>query len=90
MLANNLRDLGEILKNHRYTLSFSRGRPIGIMLFNFLMYACYLILLIGLISGIFQWPILLAVLTLPKIYLNLQLFKESLPQPISFSYSIKI
>lgn len=89
MLANNLRDLERDIENHRYTLVFYIGRPIGIMLFQLLMYACYLILLIGLISGIFQWPILLAFLTLPKIYLNLQLFKESLPQPISFSYSIK-
>lgn len=89
MLANNLRDLERDIENHRYTLVFYIGRPIGIMLFQLLMYACYLILLIGLISGIFQWPILLAFLTLPKVYLNLQQFKESLPQPISFSYSIK-
>ncbi|MBO0462304.1 1,4-dihydroxy-2-naphthoate polyprenyltransferase [Enterococcus sp. DIV1298c] len=89
MLANNLRDLERDIENHRYTLVFYIGRPIGIMLFQLLMYACYLILLVGLISGIFQWPILLAFLSLPKIYLNLQQFKDSLPQPISFSYSIK-
>ncbi|MDA9462683.1 putative prenyltransferase, contains 1, 4-dihydroxy-2-naphthoate octaprenyltransferase [Enterococcus mundtii 3F] len=89
MLANNLRDLERDIENHRYTLVFYIGRPLGIMLFQLLMYTCYLILLIGLISGIFQWPILLAFLTLPKVYLNLQQFKESLPQPISFSYSIK-
>ncbi|MGM9903811.1 MAG: 1,4-dihydroxy-2-naphthoate polyprenyltransferase [Enterococcus sp.] len=89
MLANNLRDLDRDIENHRYTLVFYIGRPAGIILFQLLMYICYLIILIGLFIGIFQWPILFTWISLPKIYQNIQKFKEALPQPVSFSYSIK-
>ncbi|MFB8705932.1 1,4-dihydroxy-2-naphthoate polyprenyltransferase [Enterococcus hirae] len=89
MLANNLRDLERDIENHRYTLVFYIGRPIGQLLFQLLMYACYLVVLIGLLSHVYQWPILLTFLTLPTIYRNLQQFKQSLPPPISFSYAIK-
>ena len=89
MLANNLRDLERDIENHRYTLVFYIGRPIGQLLFQLLMYACYLVVLIGLLSHVYQWPILLTFLTLPTIYRNLQQFKQSLPHPISFSYAIK-
>lgn len=89
MLANNLRDLDRDIENHRYTLVFYIGRPAGTVLFQLLMYACYFVLLMGLLSGVYEWPILVAFLTLPKIHGNLQRFKKTLPQPVSFSYSIK-
>lgn len=89
MLANNLRDLDRDIENHRYTLVFYIGRPVGIVLFQLLMYACYLVILVGLISHVYQLPIIVTFFTLPKVYQNLQAFKHSLPQPISFSYSIK-
>lgn len=89
MLANNLRDLDRDIENHRYTLVFYIGRPAGIGLFQLLMYACYLVILLGVISHVYQLPILVTFFTLPKVYQNLQTFKQSLPQPVSFSYSIK-
>lgn len=89
MLANNLRDLEDDIKNHRYTLVYYIGRDIGIILFQLLMYASYLAILVGLIFGVFQWPILIVFATLPKIYRNLQEHKASLPHPRSFGYGIK-
>jgi 1,4-dihydroxy-2-naphthoate octaprenyltransferase len=89
MLANNLRDLDRDIENHRYTLVFYIGRPIGVVLFQGLMYACYPVLVIGWITGIFHWPILVTLLTLPKIYQNLTHFKQDLPHPKSFGYAIK-
>lgn len=89
MLANNLRDLERDIENHRYTLVFYIGRPVGIILFQLLMYTCYLVILLGVFTQVYQWPVLLTFLTLPKIYNNLQSFKQQLPQPISFSYAIK-
>lgn len=89
MLANNLRDLETDIKNHRYTLVYYIGRRQGIGLFQGLMYGCYLAILLGLLFGIYRWPILLVFLTLPKIHQNLKEHKESLPHPRSFGYAIK-
>lgn len=89
MLANNLRDLETDIKNHRYTLVYYIGREKGIVLFQSLMLASYLTIMIGLFFGIYQWPILIIFTTLPKIVKNLKEHKKSLPHPRSFSYAIK-
>lgn len=89
MLANNLRDLDRDIENHRYTLVYYIGRPAGVILFQLLMYFCYLVILIGLPFKVFSWPMLVTFLTLPKVYHNLQAYKKALPQPRSFGYTIK-
>lgn len=89
MLANNLRDIETDIKNHRYTLVYYIGRDQGIFLFRFLMFACYLMILIGLPFGVFGWPQLLVLLTFPKIRQNLRAHRQSLPHPQSFGYAIK-
>ena len=66
MLANNLRDLEADIENHRYTLVYYIGREAGIRLFQGMMLASYAAILLGLLFGLFQWPILLVFLTLPK------------------------
>ncbi|NCE16775.1 1,4-dihydroxy-2-naphthoate polyprenyltransferase [Enterococcus gallinarum] len=89
MLANNLRDLETDIENHRYTLVYYIGRTNGIHLFQGLMLASYGAILIGFLFGLYQWPILLVFLTLPKIRQNLKEHQVSLPHPRSFGYSIK-
>ncbi|EOL45374.1 1,4-dihydroxy-2-naphthoate polyprenyltransferase [Enterococcus phoeniculicola] len=89
MLANNLRDLDRDIENRRYTLVYYIGRPQGILLFQGLMYGCYLIIGLGLLFGLYEWPILVTFLSLPKIYSNLKEYKDVLPQPKSFGYAIK-
>lgn len=89
MLANNLRDLDEDIKNHRYTLIYYIGRPNGIKLFTALALIGYLTVIIGLISGIYHWPVLLILISFPAIRKNIQHFKKTLPHPKSFGYAIK-
>lgn len=89
MLANNLRDLETDIENHRYTLVYYIGRTNGIHLFQGLMLASYGAIVIGFLFGLYQWPILLVFLTLPKIRQNLKEHQASLPHPRSFGYSIK-
>lgn len=89
MLANNLRDLEADIENHRYTLVYYIGRDIGVILFQTLMYSSYLAILLGWLLGVFEWPILIVFMTLPKIRKNLKEHKESLPHPRSFGYGIK-
>lgn len=88
MLANNLRDLDTDIPNHRFTLVFYIGRKKGILLFQLLMLACYVALLIGFIFGIYRWPILLVFLSLPKVWQTLKQHRKEVPAPISFKRSI--
>ena len=89
MLANNLRDLDNDIKNHRYTLVYYIGRPSGISLFTFLSIVGYLTVVIGLIVGIYHWPVLFIFGSLQTIWKNSQQFKQTLPHPKSFGYAIK-
>jgi 1,4-dihydroxy-2-naphthoate octaprenyltransferase len=89
MLANNLRDLETDVKNHRYTLVYYIGRKQGITLFQLLMYSCYVVILLGLLVGIYHWPILIVFASLPLIYKNVKAHQASLPHPRSFGYAIK-
>ena len=89
MLANNLRDLDIDIKNHRYTLVYYIGRPSGIKLFTALALVGYLTVVLGLIVGIYHWPVLLIFSSFPIIWKHIQQFKQTLPQPKSFGYAIK-
>lgn len=89
MLANNLRDLDTDIKNHRYTLVYYIGRPYGIKLFQILMYASYLAIILGFLSRIFEWPTLLSLLTFPIIRKNLKAHEHQVPSPRSFVYSLR-
>lgn len=89
MLANNLRDLDLDIKNHRYTLIYYINRPAGIMLFKALALLGYLTIMIGLISGIYHWPVLITFVSLPLVWKNMLNFQSTLPHPSSFGYAIK-
>lgn len=89
MLANNLRDLDTDIENHRYTLVYYIGRKQGVVLFQLLMFFCYLIILLGLLFGVYRWPILTVFISAPIVWNNLQTFKQELPAPKSFRHSIK-
>lgn len=89
MLANNLRDLDTDIKNHRYTLVYYIGRPYGIKLFQILMYASCLAIILGFLFRIFEWPTLLSLLTFPIIRKNLKAHEHQVPSPRSFVYSLR-
>lgn len=89
MLANNLCDMEEDVKNHRYTLPYYIGREVGIKLFNILMYACYIVVIFGVVVGIYKWPVLLVLLTLPLTKKNLESFNKEQVKQKTFIISIK-
>lgn len=89
MLANNLCDLEQDIENHRYTLPFYLGKENAVILFNLLMYSSYVTIVIGLIAGIYQWPILLTFLSLVKVYPQTKVFTEKQIKRKTFVMSIK-
>jgi 1,4-dihydroxy-2-naphthoate octaprenyltransferase len=89
MLANNLCDLEQDIENHRYTLPFYLGKKNAVILFNLLMYGSYLAIVIGLITGIYQWPILITFLSLLKVYPQTKAFTKEQIKHKTFAMSIK-
>lgn len=89
MLANNLCDLEQDIENHRYTLPFYLGKKNAVILFNLLMYGSYLAIVIGLITGIYQWPILITFLSLLKVYPQTKAFTKEQIKQKTFAMSIK-
>jgi len=89
MLANNLRDLDTDIDNHRYTLVYYIGRKTGLTFFQVLMYSSYLVLVLGVIFRIFDWPVLFALISFVPVKKNLQAHKAEMPAPHSFVYSLK-
>ena len=81
MLANNLRDLTMDIENHRYTLIYYIGRPTGVILFKFLALLGYGSIIIGLLVGIYHWPILITLVSFPIVLKNMQAFEQTLPHP---------
>ena len=89
MLANNLRDLTMDIENHRYTLIYYIGRPTGVILFKFLALLGYGTIIIGLLAGIYHWPILVTLASFPIVLKNTRAFEQTLPHPKCFQYAIK-
>lgn len=89
MLANNLCDLEQDIENHRYTLPFYLGKKNAVILFNLLMYSSYAAIVIGLIAGIYRWPILLIFLSLIKVFPQTKAFTAEQIKRKTFVMSIK-
>lgn len=89
MLANNLSDLEQDVQNHRYTLPFYIGREWGVRLFTVLMYSCYGVILVGLVTGIYQWPILLTFLSLIKVIPQTKIFTKEQIKAKTFPMSVE-
>ncbi len=89
MLANNLCDLDEDVKNHRYTLPFYIGKSNGIALFDFLMFSCYGVIVIGIFFNIYHWAMLVVFFSLPFILNNVRAFNKKQVKADTFAISIK-
>lgn len=89
MLANNTCDLEQDISNHRFTLPFYIGKSNAVLLFNLLMYASYVMVILAVIFRLLH-PILLGVLiTLIPIRKNLQQFNQRQVKEETFSVAIK-
>lgn len=89
MLANNICDLEQDIRNHRYTLPFYIGKETGIQLFGLLMYSCYVAVTLGVVIGVYRWPMLLTWGTFPLIYKNIRKFKQEQSKSLTFPLAIQ-
>ncbi|MFC6463922.1 1,4-dihydroxy-2-naphthoate polyprenyltransferase [Marinilactibacillus sp. GCM10026970] len=89
MLANNLCDLEQDISNHRYTLPYYIGKKRGIQLFNILVYASYIVVVVAVLSTLLHPILLLILLTLFPIRKNLQKFNQAQIKEKTFVIAIK-
>lgn len=89
MLANNLCDLKQDISNHRYTLPYYIGKKRGVQLFNFLVYAAYLVIILAVLAEWLHPLLLLILLTLVPIRRNLSTFNYAQIKEKTFIISIQ-
>nr|WP_239517509.1 UbiA family prenyltransferase [Weissella uvarum] len=88
MLANNIGDYEEDLAEGRHTLVAHLGKPRALKLFGYVYAAGYLVLLVAVVLNILPWPALLALISIPVVYKNVQRFQAD-PQKKNFPLAIK-
>lgn len=89
MLANNLCDLDEDIRNHRYTLPYYIGRKMGVLLFNALYYASFAAVVAAVILSYLSPIMLLVLLTIPLVYRNLKKFNQEQVKSKTFVVAIQ-
>ncbi|MDO1605504.1 1,4-dihydroxy-2-naphthoate polyprenyltransferase [Lactobacillus sp. YT155] len=89
MLANNLSDIDQDIKNERRTLPILVGKKLCIKLYQFLAYAGYLAIILLLIFKIAEWPILLGFLSLVPVVKNVTIFSAKQSKAKTFPTSIQ-
>lgn len=68
MFANNICDMEEDWKNHRYTLPISLGKPWSLKLFGASYGLIYMFILVAIAIGWTPWWTVLTLVTLPVVY----------------------
>lgn len=89
MLANNLCDLEEDIRNHRYTLPYYIGRKMGVLLFNVLYYASFLAVVVAVALGYLHPVMLLSLIVIVPVYNNLKKFNKEQVKAKTFVIGIK-
>ena len=90
MLANNLCDLAQDIKNNRYTLPYFIGKPMAIKLFGGLYVAVYVAVLLAFALGVYTWGMLAVVLASAwPVYQNTKQFVAKQAKAQTFVVSIK-
>lgn len=89
MLANNLCDLEEDIRNNRFTLPYYIGRKAGVILFNTLYYASFAAIIVGVLLNYLHPIMLLSILAAYPVYRNLKLFNKEQVKAKTFAICIK-
>ncbi|OJH00017.1 1,4-dihydroxy-2-naphthoate octaprenyltransferase [Enterococcus termitis] len=90
MLANNICDLEEDEKNHRFTLVHYLGKKAAINLFVGLIVVAFISIILSVILGLTPITMLLTILTLPFIWKQTKLFLNEQIKTKTFICAVKI
>ncbi|MCL2559254.1 MAG: 1,4-dihydroxy-2-naphthoate polyprenyltransferase [Turicibacter sp.] len=89
MLANNICDLEEDVKNNRYTLVYYIGKKRAVVLFH-VLYACsFLSILVCVLLGIHNAWMLIALIVLPLVLKGLAKFRQEQVKSRTFVVAVR-
>lgn len=89
MLANNICDVNDDVKNKRYTLPYFLGKKLSLILFSTLYLLSYLVIILSVIFKILPIMNLFVLLTLIPVIKNVSLFIKEQNKATTFSFSVK-
>lgn len=89
MLANNICDIEDDIKNKRYTLPIYIGKSSSLKLLKFIYYLVYIDILLLVILDILPLVSLVVLLTLPIARKNIKIFNQKQTKKDTFIISIK-
>ena len=89
MLANNICDLEEDVKNHRYTIVYFLGQAHSLKLFNTLYILAFLSILLLIFTGVHHPAMLLTLLAVPLVYKGVQQFNLKQIKSETFVIAVK-
>ncbi|EUJ45988.1 1,4-dihydroxy-2-naphthoate polyprenyltransferase [Listeria riparia] len=89
MLANNICDLDEDIRNHRYTLPYYIGKKYAVILFNALYYGSFVAIIVSVAIGFLSPIMLLTLIAVIPVFKNLQKFNAEQVKAKTFVISIK-
>lgn len=89
MLSNNICDLEDDIINKRFTLPYYTGKKIGLLIYEWSYYFCYIIILIAVVYNWMPATVLLALITFIPISKNIKTFKTTQDKKTTFSLAIK-
>lgn len=89
MLANNTCDLEADIEQRRYTLVYYIGKKTAVVCMTLLISAVYLSYLFLVLTHQLPWPVLVVLVSAPKVYKNIFVYKQALEKSVSFGYIIQ-
>lgn len=89
MLADNISDLNQDIKNERYTLPSYLGIPRSLNLFKIIYLIAFIFAMLAIILRILPVSALILLIALPLIYQNINRFLKKQSKRETFKYSIQ-
>ncbi|GKU26991.1 1,4-dihydroxy-2-naphthoate polyprenyltransferase [Clostridium folliculivorans] len=89
MLANNICDVEEDIKNNRFTLPYYIGRPMALKLFKLLYYIGYVDIVLLALLKVIPLASLFVLITLIKVNKNIKLLQDRPIKNENFVVSVK-
>lgn len=89
MLANNICDVEEDIKNHRFTLPFYLGKKYSLWLYNGLYVGSFVAILISVFLHLLPAIALISLIAILPVYKHIRIFNELQVKSKTFSLAVK-
>ena len=89
MLANNICDIEEDIKNHRFTLPYYLGKKYAILLFNSLYILSFVAIIVAILLDLLPAVMLVTLLVSYPVYRHVRKFNQKQVKSETFSVAVK-